>query len=177
MPSGLLVRRAAAAAHARRAAAAAVLAIAACSRRAPLASCGDDLHGVWRDTTGGASRDGAERWMLLDDGATLEAYLLFPDADGPGELVAAPRRIDLSRTAAGDAATSAAPGAAPLTGTVLRRYMRGAQRCDARVPVHVTRCTGDTLELVLADPAPPLELSPCRWPRPAPSRLVRWQRE
>jgi hypothetical protein len=42
--------------------------------------------------------------------------------------------------------------------------------------VHVTRCTGDTLELVLADPAPPISFSPCTWPEPGPSRVVRWHR-
>jgi hypothetical protein len=55
--------------------------------------------------------------------------------------------------------------------------MQRAQRCDARVPVHVTRCAGDSLELVLADPAPPLGFAPCAWPGPGPSRVERWRRE
>jgi hypothetical protein len=55
--------------------------------------------------------------------------------------------------------------------------MRGAERCDAHVPVYITRCAGDTLELVLADPSPPLAYAPCTWSRPGPSRLVRWRRE
>ena len=143
-----------------------LLAIAACHRRAPLASCDDDLRGVY--TTG---RDGAERWMILADGDKLEAYPLFPDVDGPPGLEIHPRRIDLTRAAAG----SAAPAA--LAGTVHRRYLRRAEICEAQVPVHVTRCAGDTLELVLTDPAPPLGFSPCQWPAPAPSHLVRWQRE
>lgn len=138
---------------------AAITAAAACSRRAPIASCGDDLRGVYRG--------GAERWMVLDRDATLEAYPLFPDGDGPAGVVTAPRMIELVR----------AEGAPALDGTLRRRYMRGADSCDARVPVHVTRCAGDTLELVLADPSPPLGFSPCSWPRPSPSRLVRWQRE
>lgn len=216
--------------------AALLLAVAACSRRAPLTSCDDDLRGVYRN--------GDERWMILDKSATLEAYPLFPDADGPAELVTAPRKIVLTRSPAGapsataspasrttdavasratDAATAsratdavaaspatdtvaasratdAAPAshatdAAPasrmpdavaagrainpgtLSGILHRRYMRGAASCDARIAVHVTRCAGDTLDLVVADPSPPIGFAPCAWPGPAPSRLVHWQRE
>jgi hypothetical protein len=144
----------------------AVFVLAACHRRAPLASCRDNLRGVY--TTG---PDGAERWMILDSGDALEAYPLFPDVAGPRELEIAPRRIDLARS------PSASAGPATLAGTVHRRYMRRADQCDAKASVHVTRCTGDTLELVVTDPAPPLDFSPCQWPGPAPSRLVRWQRE
>lgn len=140
-----------------------MLAIAACHRRAPLASCEDNLRGVYVA--------GSERWMILDDGDTLEAYPLFPDVDGPPDLEIHPRRIDLTRSAAASSAS------ATLAGTVHRRYMRRAEICEAQVPVHITRCAGDTLDLVLTDPAPPLGFSPCTWPGPAPSRLVRWQRE
>jgi hypothetical protein len=139
-------------------AAALALVLAACGRRAPIASCDDDLRGVYTS--------GAERWMVLDDRGTLEAYPLFPDSDGPPDLVVAPRVIELVRD-----------GRAELSGTLRRRYMRRAQRCDAHVPVQVTRCAGDTLELVLADPAPPIELSPCTWPGPGSSRVERWRRE
>jgi hypothetical protein len=134
------------------------LAIAACGR-APIATCRDDLRGVYAS--------GAERWMVLDDGATLEAYPLFPDGGGDPKLEIAPRVIELART----------PGDAGLAGTLRRRYLQQAARCDAAVPVHVTRCAGDLLELVLADPAPPTQLAPCRWPRPGASRVARWQRE
>lgn len=134
------------------------LAGGACSRRAPIRPCDDDLRGVYTS--------GAERWMVLDDRDTLEAYPLFPDSDGPADLVVAPRVIDLVRD-----------GRAEPSGTLRRRYMRRAQRCDAHVPVHITRCAGDTIELVLADPAPPIELSPCTWPGPGPSRVERWRRE
>ena len=136
-----------------------ILAIAACHRRPPLASCEDDLRGVYVA--------GAERWMILDSGDKLEAYPLFPDVEGPRELEIHPRRIDLTRTAADPT----------LAGTVHRRYLRRADICEAQAPVHVTRCAGDTLDLELADPAPPLGFAPCSWPGPAPSRLVRWQRE
>jgi hypothetical protein len=137
-----------------------LLAAAACSRRAPLTSCDDDLRGVYRD--------GEQRWMILDSEATLEAYPLFPDADAPADVVAAPRKLELRRPPA---------GAAELAGTLHRRYMRGSASCDARVAVHVTRCAGDAIDVVLADPPPPLAFSPCAWPRPAASRLVHWQRE
>ena len=139
-----------------------MLALAACQRRAPLASCDDNLRGVYTAGPG----DGAERWMILDSDDKLEAYPLFPDVDGPRELEIHPRRIDLTR------ATDPT-----LAGTVHRRYLRRADICEAQAPVHVTRCAGDTLELVLTEPAPPLGFSPCTWPGPAPSRLVRWQRE
>ncbi|HEX3473393.1 MAG TPA: hypothetical protein VHT91_00050 [Kofleriaceae bacterium] len=139
---------------------------AACHRRPPLASCDDDLRGVYV-----AGSDGSERWMILDNGARLEAYPLFPDVDGPRELEIHPRRIDLTRTPAAPAA------AATLAGTVHRIYLRRADICEAQVPVHVSRCAGDTLELVLTDPAPPLGFAPCTWPGPAPSRRVRWHRE
>jgi hypothetical protein len=139
---------------------AALLAMAACSRDTPIASCNDNLRGVYAI--------GDQRWMVIDRGATLEAYPLFPDAQGPPELVSAPRVIDLVR-ARGDGAR--------LTGTLWRRYMRGAERCEAQLPVQVTRCAGDTLEIVLADPVPPIGFAPCAWPRPGPSRVERWRRE
>lgn len=132
--------------------------LAACSR-APIATCGDDLRGIYAS--------GVERWMVLDDGATLEAYPLFADGGGDPTLEVAPRVIELART----------PAVPAITGTLRRRYMQQATRCDARVAVHVTRCTETTLELVLADPSPPTSFAPCTWPRPAASRVTRWQRE
>lgn len=147
----------------RAAALAGMLAIAACNRRSPLASCDDNLRGVYTAGPDG----GAERWMILDSGDALEAYPLFPDVGGPRELEIGPRRIDFTRS----------PAPTALAGSVHRRYMRHAEICEAEVPAHVTRCAGDTLELVLTDPAPPLGFAPCQWPSPAPSRRVRWQRE
>jgi len=183
-----------------------VLAIAACSRRDPIASCDDDLRGVYAD--------GDERWMVLDNGETLEAYPLFPDGAGPAptgsaraaraagigsaapgepslrqptDVVVAPRVIDWKRGAAAPGSTASDPqhgaarpvaaGTAAIAGTLRRRYMRRAERCEAHVPVHVTSCAGDTLELVLADPSPPIEYTPCTWSHPGPSRVVRWRRE
>jgi hypothetical protein len=145
----------------------AAAASAGCGRRS-LGSCDDDLRGVY---TSGSGRS-PELWMILDRGDALEAYAVFPDADGPGSdgVVAAPRELELHRGPA-----------AHIAGMVHRRYMRRAERCDARTEVHVVRCTGDatgdTIELVLADPAPPLEFAPCTWPAPGASRVVRWHRE
>jgi hypothetical protein len=137
----------------------AVLALAACGQPAA-SSCADDLHGVYAA--------GGERWMVLDNGATLEAYPLFPDAAGPPELVVAPRVIELARVRR--------QAGVEIDGTVRRRYMRRAEPCDAQLPVHVIRCAGG-LEIELAEPSPPLAFSPCSWPpQPAP-RTVRWQRE
>jgi hypothetical protein len=167
----------------------AALAIAACHRSAPIASCDDDLRGVY---VAGNERD--ERWMILDSGSTLEAYPLFPDGAVTGDLVIAPRMIDLARSPAGQGPPGdarpgdARPGNAgsgdarsgasrALQGTLKQRFMRRAQRCDAEVPVRVTRCAGDTLELVLADPSPPIAFSPCAWAGPGASRVVRWRRE
>jgi len=175
-----------------------VLAVMACSRREPITSCDDDLRGVYAA--------GDERWMLLDRGDVLEAYPLFPDGmpvdpasaprggrgagtgssaeapgGGPAEVIVAPRVIEFRSSPAGSGPGSGASGLparkAPLEGTLRRRYMRGAERCDAHVPVHITRCAGDLLELVLSDPAPPLAYAPCTWSRLGPSRLVRWRRE
>lgn len=139
-----------------RRASAAVLVLAACARPAPVASCEDDLQGAWR-----SDRD--ERWMLLDHRRTLEAYPLFPDA--PADRNVAPRAIDLSR------------GGGRLVGEVRRRYERGADVCIATAAVHVTRCTDDTLELVLADPPPPLAFAPCAQGRPTGAHRERWRRE
>jgi hypothetical protein len=112
--------------------------------------------------------------MVLDEGDALEAYALFPDADGPAELIAAPRVIDLVR--AGPAGSGPAHTGA-LRGTLHRRYMHRADSCDAELPVRVTRCAGDALDIELVDPVPPTRFAPCAWPAPGPSRMVRWRRE
>jgi hypothetical protein len=160
--------RAARAARGARAAIAAAIAAAAlataggaCDGRPPLASCDDNLRGVYAE--------GGRRWMILDSGAELEAYPLFPDvAPAPG-LEVAPRVIGLSR----------APGG--IRGNVRRRYMRGAQVCTGRAPAHVTACAGEAIQIVLADPAPPLQWpaapeQACTWSSPA-THVERWIRE
>jgi hypothetical protein len=137
------------------------LAAGACDRRPPLQSCADDLRGVY-------AVDGRS-WMILDGGAGLEAYPLFPDVPAAPGLEVGPRVIGLSREGG------------EITGSVRRRYMRGSQPCVAAVPARVTACKGDAIELVLGDPAPPIAWpaapkQPCEWPRPEPSRRERWIR-
>jgi hypothetical protein len=140
--------------------AALALTLAACSGRAPIASCADDLQGAYAAPSG--------RWMVLDNRpklATLEAYPLFDDATPARDVVVAPRVIDLALAPSGG------------SGTALRRYMRGGDACVARAAVHLTSCRDDMLELVLADLAPPLTFAPCTWPAPAPAHVERWHLE
>ena len=126
--------------------------LVACDGKQPINTCDDNLHGVWTTPSNA-------RWMILDYGATLEAFALFDDAVTDG----APRLIDLSR-------------AERFAGEVKRRYQRGADICTARAPIRVTRCGGRELELVLADPVAPITYAPCTWPQHAPSRVERWRR-
>jgi hypothetical protein len=144
---------------------------AACDRAPRITSCDDDLRGVYVA--------GTQRWMILDNGAALEAYPLFPDGAVTRELVTAPRVIDLERAAAAPAAPDEARPSmgSTIRGTLHQRFMQGAARCDAHVPVHVTRCDSETLELVMSDPSPPIGFTPCEWPRPGASRVVRLRRE
>jgi hypothetical protein len=122
--------------------------LVACNR--PLVtSCDDSLYGVW------VTPDHA-KWMMLDNGATLEAYPMFDDGIPP-------RLIDLAR---GD----------KLAGEIKRRYMRGADTCEARAPIRIAKCKDDALEVVLADVQQPLDFAPCSWPRPSPSRAEWWHR-
>jgi hypothetical protein len=130
--------------------------VAACDRRAPIASCADDL-------TGDYAR-GDRHWMILDRGATLEAYPLFPDVPAADDLEVAPRIVELGRSHG------------QLAGEVRRRYMKGSVACTAKVPARITSCTNDALELELADPSPPLAFAPCRWPPAEPSRPETWLR-
>ena len=138
-----------------------VVLTAACSSSSPaITSCDDRLAGVWL-----GERD--VPWMVLDHGATLEVYPLFDDGHPAGTPVAvetAPRGIDLARESGS------------LRGVVKRRYMNDAASCDARATATVTRCEGAELELVLADPQPPLSYAPCAWGPPDVARRVRWRR-
>lgn len=133
------------------------LSIGACHRPTPVTTCTDDLSGVWRSEAGA-------RWMILDSGAALEAYPLFDDtrpANAPTDLEIGARVIDLART----------------DGEVKRRYLRAGDECLAPAPAHLVTCRDDTLEIVLADPAPPISFAPCRAGRPEPSHRERWRRE
>jgi hypothetical protein len=127
-----------------------LLAVAAgCSSPSPITSCESDLTGIY-------DADG-KRWMLAESRGALEAYPIHDDS-GSGDV--APRWLELARTPSG------------ITGLVRRRF----SLCDSEAPVRLTTCTDDTLELVLADPPPPLGKDPCRFGRPDSSRRERWTR-
>jgi hypothetical protein len=134
-----------------------LLGLIACHDR--VATCADDLHGVWR------APDGA-RWMILDEGPVLEGYPLFADSPqgSDRELVAAPRALDLTRVKPG------------LTGSFVRRYERRSSNCEVRSVVHIESCHDDTLELVTGELPQPIAVAPCRWTVAAPSHIERWQR-
>jgi len=131
----------------------------ACSHRAPIASCDDDLGGTYVAASG-------ERWSVTDDRATLEAYPLFPDAPRTGDVLAAPRAIDLRRSSG-----------VTMAGTARRRYTLRDKACDARAITSITRCADDTLELVTSDPPPPSSFADCRGGTPPHVQVERWRRE
>jgi hypothetical protein len=132
--------------------------VAACTRRPAITSCDADLHGVWVTPSGA-------RWMMLDNGATLEAYPMFDDAiPRNAGIEGAPRALDLSR-------------GEKLAGAIKRRYMQGGDTCEAQAPIRIAKCKDDALQVVLADVPAPLSFAPCEWPRPAPSRVEWWKRD
>jgi hypothetical protein len=137
-------------------AAAILLIVAACDRRPTIASCRDDLTGTW------VAAD--QRWMVLDNGATLELYPLLADAPA-GALEVGPRTIDLERD--GDR----------LAGSVRRRFMQRAATCTSKASARITSCNSSAIEIVLAEPEAPLAFEPCRFAPPPPSHRERWQRE
>ncbi len=156
-----------------------------CTDSAPIESCQQNLGGVF-------IADG-KRWMIVDSGATLEAYPLFPDLPVVPEIEVAPRVIDLFREDTG------------ISGRVRRRYMQRTASCLASIPAQITVCADDALDLLLADPVPPLQfegpftvgLEPsdtpgtrsvqlfeiyftrplCVFPRPDSNHRERWHRE
>lgn len=154
-------RRAVVAVTAVAACALAAATLTACERRLSVTSCADNLHGIW-------VAPGGARWAFVDQGSRLAGFPLFDDAAADG----APRVIELAR--------SAAPGAPPggsLAGEVTRRFMRGGDACEARAPIRITRCSDAELEMVVADPAPPLGYAPCAWGAAPDTRVERWRRE
>lgn len=136
-----------------------------CSERRALTSCRDDLAGTYVTESG-------ERWMILEGQGkargTIEAYPLFDDGRDPAApagIEVAPRVIDAKRE-----------GSA-VRGKVHRRYMMRSEACDGSAPATITACTGQTLEIVLGGPTPPLSYTPCQLGTPLPSRRERWTRE
>lgn len=134
---------------------AALVLLASCGGAEPVTSCASNLAGAWRSESN-------ERWMILDLGKALEAYPLFDDTKLPGVTYEiGPRVIDLARE----------------QGDVKRRFGSAGTTCIAKAPAHLVRCEGETLELVLADPAPPITFDPCGFGRPVPSHRERWTRD
>jgi len=133
-----------------------VLAVAACAKK--IRSCDDELGGVYVAPSG-------ERWSVTDERAALEVYPLFPDAPSSPDIVIAPRVIDLHRG-----------GGPTLAGETKRRYMLRAVACEGRAPASITRCEGDALDVVAADPTPPTSFEPCTFGAPR-TRVERWKRE
>jgi hypothetical protein len=129
-----------------------VAVVVGCDRRPAVTSCDDNLRGMWRTDTGA--------WAIIDYGATLEAYPQFDDGVAGG----APRVIDLARTN-------------KLAGEVKRRFTSGAHHCVATAPIRVAKCKDNTLQVVLADPQPPVRFESCAWGKPAESRVEHWHRE
>ena len=137
---------------------AALLALVCACSRSPITSCADDLRGTY-------TADG-KHWMVIETGrATFEVYPLFDDSLPGGDEIG-PRVIDLARDERG-----------ALAGTVHRRFMRKKVACVSTLPVHVTACTNDALEVITADPPPPLAFEPCSWGRPPDTHVERWQRD
>lgn len=126
--------------------------VAGCDRAPTVRGCDDDLAGVWR-SDGGA-------WQLLDHRARLELYPLHAELPTalPERVVAAPLAIDLTRS------RDAAP-----TGTVTRRYERGAQFCRRTAPATLRGCADDRLTLELALPPPPDDWTACTGASGAPT--------
>ena len=124
-------------------------------QRAPVASCADDLGGVWRGPAG--------RYQLLDSRARLELYPLFAElpAGLPPGVVAAPAVIDLTR------AEAALP-----TGTMTRRYERGARFCRVSTPARLIGCGGARLTLTVIPPPPPVDWERCVADAGAPIELA-----
>jgi hypothetical protein len=119
-----------------------LLVLAACGDHRSVTSCADDQHGVYVTPAG-------QRWMMLDNHATLEAYPMFDDGTGSS----APRLIDLTRSDR-------------LDGTMQRRY---GDTCVGRAAFHVVACKPDGLDVVYAEPAG------CT--QSLPSRAEHWRRD
>jgi hypothetical protein len=133
-----------------------LLALIGCDRRAPIATCDQDLSGEYVA--------GDRTWMIVDRGEQLDIYPLFRDVPSSSSpLEVAPRTIELFREGV-------------PRGHTQRRYMQGANICIAKVPATIARCADDVLEVVHAETAPPLGFTPCQWGRTDPARVERWTR-
>jgi len=134
-----------------------VVGLAACSTPRPvIESCASPLGGNWFGPSG--------EWAIIDTGAKLEAFPVFPDAPvGSPGVIAAPRAIDLDAT---------------KTGNVSRRYVKGAVECTTRAPAKIVACKGETIELVLGEPREPafVDGGACAQGATPPSHREVWRR-
>jgi hypothetical protein len=114
--------------------------LAACDdgRPGPLHDCGGDLRGVWHDADG-------HRFDVIGADAGWEWYPMYDDRPTalPERVTVAPMMIEMPRL----------PG--DLTGTLTRRYERGAVSCPQKTVATLTACHGEHAELRTQDPTPP----------------------
>jgi hypothetical protein len=138
-----------------RAAAALAVAAGGCSQGPALtADCGGSLAGVWRAPSG--------RWQALEGRGRIELYPIDrePAAVLPPGVMSAPAAIDLTR------------GSAGLTGTLTRRFERGAQFCRVTTPIAAVACGGGALTLTVHPPAPPSDWTTCAAPTAPAEPLI-----
>jgi len=129
------------------------LAVAAC-RAAPVASCQDDLSGIW------AAEDG-RRFDIVDRGGTVEVYPLF---DPVGEKQARPWRTP--------AKTELQRRGMVLAGTSTFQA-QDARVCTVTTPARLEAC-GDGRASLVVDLAPALDASACAvLPRPVAPMTIR----
>ncbi len=130
-----------------RAAAALAVAAGGCGDAPALAAdCGGSLAGVWRGPSG--------RWQALEARGRIELYPIDrePALALPPDVVSAPAAIDLTR------------GGAGLTGTLTRRFERGAQFCRVTTPIEAVTCGGGTVTLLVHPPTAPADWTTCSAP-------------
>jgi hypothetical protein len=118
----------------------ALLLLSACSKPPAVASCEDDLSGVWHEQ-GDAGR--GYDWRPSRSGG-YEVFAMFDTArppDGSAKLdspiVYAPWVWDLDRLPAG------------ISGTRLQRLTRDGASCEVRTPVEIRSCADDTLTIAV----------------------------
>jgi len=130
---------------------------AGCDRGpAPLADCGGDLRGIWHVSETGA------RWQVaIGRGGRWELYPLVDERPPvPAGTVAAPAFFAFERAPA---------GATELTGTLTRRFERGAALCPVQTLARLHGCHGDRAVLEVAAPQPPSDFTTCSAPTGPPA--------
>ncbi len=153
-------------------AALAIACFATACRPAPpsLASCADDLSGVWRadDTTPSGE---PRRYHVIELGRAIEMYPMFDDSvldprdrklTTPDAVIVAPSAFDLSRSSDGGT----------LIGAQTRRFARGASSCVLHSPARIATCAGDRITLEETPLGPPTDWDRCTPPPAPPATMV-----